>query len=74
MNMINNGSLMQEARKQYKPPGEGEISALDAYNQNFQKQKAAYQKAVQEFQQPNGETGIGTVRQFKDPTLEQVQK
>ena len=74
MNMINNGSLMQEARKQYQPPGEGEMSALDAYNQDFQKRKAAYQKAVQGYQQPNGETGIGTMRQFKDPTLEQAQK
>ena len=74
MNMINNGSLMQEARKQYQPPGEGEMSALDAYNQDFQKRKAAYQKAVQNYQQPNGEVGIGTTRQFKDPTLEQEKK
>ena len=74
MNMINNGSLMQEARKQYKPPGEGEMSALDAYNQDFQKRKAAYQQAAREFQQPNGDLGVGTIRQFKDPTLEQVQK
>lgn len=74
MNMINNGSLTQIAKDQYQPPGEGEMSALDAYNQNFQKQKAAHQQAMQNYQQPNGEVGIGTVRQFKDPTLEQVQK
>lgn len=74
MNMINNGSLTQIAKDQYQPPGEGEMSALDAYNQNFQKQKAAHQQAVQNFQQPNGEVGIGTIRQFKDPTLEQAQK
>ena len=74
MNMINNGSLTQIAKAQYQPPGEGEMSALDAYNQNFQKQKAAHQQAVQNFQQPNGEVGIGTTRQFKDPTLEQEKK
>ena len=74
MNMINNGSLTQIAKAQYQPPGEGEMSALDAYNQNFQKQKAAHQQAVRDFQQPNGEVGIGTVRQFKDPTLEQEKK
>lgn len=74
MTMINNGTLAQIARDQYQPPGEGEMSALDAYNQNFQKQKAAHQQAVQNFQQPNGEVGIGTVRQFKDPTLEQEKK
>lgn len=74
MNMINNGTLTQIAKDQYQPPGEGEMSALDAYNQNFQKQKAAHQQAVQNFQQPNGEVGIGTVRQFKDPTLEQEKK
>ena len=74
MNMINNGSLTQIAKDQYQPPGEGEMSALDAYNQNFQKQKAAHQQAVRDFQQPNGEVGIGTVRQFKDPTLEQEKK
>ena len=74
MNMMNNGTLTQIAKDQYQPPGEGEMSALDAYNQNFQKQKAAHQQAVQNFQQPNGEVGIGTVRQFKDPTLEQEKK
>lgn len=74
MNMINNGTLTQIAKDQYQPPGEGEMSALDTYNQNFQKQKAAHQQAVQNFQQPNGEVGIGTVRQFKDPTLEQEKK
>lgn len=74
MNMINNGTLTQIAKDQYQPPGEGEMSALDAYNQNFQKQKAAHQQAMQNYQQPNGEVGIGTVRQFKDPTLEQTQK
>lgn len=74
MNMINNGSLTQIAKDQYQPPGEGEMSALDAYNQNFQKQKAAHQQAMQNYQQPNGEVGIGTVRQFKDPTLEQEKK
>ena len=74
MNMINNGSLTQIAKNQYQPPGEGEMSALDAYNQNFQKRKAAYQQTAREFQQPNGDLGVGTIRQFKDPTLEQVQK
>lgn len=71
MNAINNGSLMQQARANYQPQGEGKISALDAYNQAFQKEKAAYQKAVREYQQPNGDLGIGTMRQFKDPTAGQ---
>lgn len=71
MNAINNGSLMEQARANYQPPGEGEMSALDAYNQAFQKEKAAYQKAVREYQQPNGDLGIGTMRQFKDPTAGQ---
>ena len=74
MNMMNNGTLAQIARDQYQPPDEGEMSALDAYNHNFQQQKAAHQQAVRDFQQPNGDVGIGTVRQFKDPTLEQEQK
>lgn len=67
MNAINNGSLMQQARANYQPQGE----SLDAYNQAFQKEKAAYQKAVREYQQPNGDLGIGTMRQFKDPTAGQ---
>ena len=71
MNAINNGSLMEQARANYQPPGEGKMSALDAYNQAFQKEKAAYQKAVREYQQPNGDLGIGTMRQFKDPTAGQ---
>lgn len=74
MNMMNNGTLTQIARDQYQPPGEGEMSALDAYNHNFQLQKAAHQQAMRDFQQPNGDVGIGTVRQFKDPTLGQAQK
>ena len=74
MNMMNNGTLTQIAKDQYQPPGEGEMSALDLYNHNFQQQRAAHQQAVREFQQPNGEIGIGTVRQFKDPTLEQEKK
>lgn len=74
MNMMNNGTLTQIAKDQYQPPGEGEMSALDAYNHNFQTQRAAHQQAMREFQQPNGEIGIGTVRQFKDPTLEQEKK
>ena len=67
MNAINNGSLMQQARANYQPQGE----SLDAYNQAFQNEKAAYQKAVREYQQPNGDLGIGTMRQFKDPTAGQ---
>lgn len=67
MNAINNGSLIQQARANYQPQGE----SLDAYNQAFQKEKAAYQKAVREYQQPNGDLGIGTMRQFKDPTAGQ---
>lgn len=67
MNAINNGSLMQQTRANYQPQGE----SLDAYNQAFQKEKAAYQKAVREYQQPNGDLGIGTMRQFKDPTAGQ---
>lgn len=74
MNMMNNGTLTQIARDQYQPPGEGEMSALDAYNHNFQLQKAAHQQVMRDFQQPNGDIGIGTVRQFKDPTLEQGNK
>ena len=74
MNMMNNGTLTQIAKDQYQPPGEGEMSALDLYNHNFQQQKAAHQQAVRDFQQPNGDVGIGTVRQFKDPTLEQEKK
>lgn len=67
MNAINNGSLMQQARANYQPQGE----SLDAYNQAFQNEKAAYQKAVREYQQPNGDLGIGTMRQFKDQTAGQ---
>lgn len=67
MNAINNGSLMRQAMAKYQPQGE----SLDAYNQAFQKEKAAYQKAVREYQQPNGDLGIGTMRQFKDPTAGQ---
>ena len=74
MNMMNNGTLTKIAKDQYQPPGEGEMSALDLYNHNFQQQKAAHQQAMRDFQQPNGDVGIGTVRQFKDPTLEQEKK